>query len=88
MFDMDFLYEEEEQEEEEVADILPFGDITASMDNIMEEVKQETNLTYQFFEKGGFKFLSELEQNYTDCASVCEPPLFYVTKGIDLGVPT
>ena len=33
------------------------------------------------------EILSELEDNY-DCASVCEVPLFYITRDISEGRPT
>jgi hypothetical protein len=33
------------------------------------------------------EILSELEDKY-DCASVCEVPLFYITKDIGEGRPT
>jgi len=39
-----------------------------------------------FFDKGGYGFLSELEQKY-DCASVCKRPLFYITRDIEEGRP-
>ena len=39
-----------------------------------------------FFDKGGYGFLSELEQKY-ECASVCNRPLFYITRDIEEGRP-
>ena len=31
--------------------------------------------------------MREMETNYTDCASVCEAPLFYLTRDISQGMP-
>ena len=42
---------------------------------------------YDFFNKGGFDFLSALETDF-DCASLCKVPLFYVTRSMDEGKPT
>lgn len=39
-----------------------------------------------FFEKGGYGFLSELEEKY-ECASICRRPLFYITRDISEGRP-
>ena len=41
----------------------------------------------EFFRSGGFDFLSDAESKY-DCASICEVPLFYVTRDISEGLPT
>ena len=52
----------------------------------------ETNMSKRpknvgdFFDKGGYGFLSELEDKY-DCASVCNLPLFYITRDISEGRP-
>lgn len=40
-----------------------------------------------FFNDGIYEFLGELEQSY-DCASICEVPLFYLTKDIREGKVT
>jgi hypothetical protein len=40
-----------------------------------------------FMTSNGMEILSELEDKY-DCASVCEVPLFYITKDISEGRPT
>lgn len=41
----------------------------------------------KFFNKGGYKFLSDLEEKF-NCASVCSTPLFYITKDVKEGPPT
>ena len=43
-------------------------------------------LVDKFFNQGGFDFLTDLENRY-DCASLCETPLFYLTKDVSLGPP-
>ena len=47
------------------------------MKDIMEKQKN-------FFEKGGFEFLSALEEKF-DCASMCSVPLFYLKKNVNEG---
>lgn len=42
---------------------------------------------YDFFNKGGFDFLSALESDF-QCASLCKVPLFYITQSMDEGRPT
>ena len=49
------------------------------------EVPQD--LREGFFEKGTFDFLVRLETDYEDCASICETPLFYLTRNIAKGMP-
>ena len=44
-------------------------------------------MTDSFFEGGGYAFLSGLESSYTDCASICDAPLFHLTKDVELGMP-
>ena len=46
-------------------------------------------MTYvrKFITSNGMEILSELEDKY-DCASVCEVPMFYITKDISEGRPT
>lgn len=39
-----------------------------------------------FFDKGGYDFLSTLESKY-ECASMCEVPLFWITKDVSEGPP-
>lgn len=41
----------------------------------------------RFFEGGGFDFLVYMEQRYENCASICETPLFYLTRDMDQGIP-
>ena len=41
----------------------------------------------KFVSSNGMEILSELEDKY-DCASVCEVPLFYITRDISEGRPT
>lgn len=45
------------------------------------------NKVRQFITSNGMEILAELEEKY-DCASVCEVPLFYITKDIEEGRPT
>lgn len=45
------------------------------------------NYVRKFITSNGMEILSELEDKY-DCASVCEVPLFYITKDISEGRPT
>ena len=40
-----------------------------------------------FFDKGGYEFLSMLERKY-NCASMCHVPLFWLTKDVSEGPPT
>ena len=40
-----------------------------------------------FYEEGGFEFLKWIEGIHHQCASICEPPLFYLTKDISEGMP-
>ena len=40
-----------------------------------------------FVDKGGMEFLQALEDQY-NCASICNVPLFYITKDIAEGKPT
>jgi hypothetical protein len=40
----------------------------------------------KFFNQGGYDFLTDLENTY-ECASLCETPLFYLTKDVRLGKP-
>ena len=39
-----------------------------------------------FFEKGGYTFLSDLEERYK-CASLCKAPLFYISQDVSEGPP-
>jgi hypothetical protein len=41
----------------------------------------------KFFNQGGYEFMKDLEERY-NCASLCEVPLFYLTKDVRLGQPT
>ena len=84
---MDFLYDEDANEEEE-EDAPPV--VESPLEGLFgasANTEAAGNLTNQFFEKGGFKFLSELEQNYTDCSSVCDVPLFFISHNILEGMP-
>jgi len=40
-----------------------------------------------FFAGGGYKFLTDLESKYDDCASICFKPLFFISKDISKGMP-
>lgn len=40
----------------------------------------------KFMEKGGIDFIKQLETDY-QCASICDVPLFYITKNISEGQP-
>lgn len=39
------------------------------------------------FNKGGWKFLAELEKK-GNCAGICETPLFFLTRDLSAGPPT
>jgi hypothetical protein len=43
--------------------------------------------TKPFYEDGGFQLLVGLEHEHKTCASICEIPLFFLTKDISLGKP-
>lgn len=72
----------------------------ACYDNVMEakykttEAKSSQSSSEQeqmkkvkeFFEKGGYDFLSQLEKDY-ECASMCKVPLFYLTRDVKDGKP-
>lgn len=49
--------------------------------------KDQTKKVKEFFEKGGYEFLAQLETDY-ECASMCKVPLFYISRDIKLGKPT
>jgi len=58
-------------------------------DDVLKEKFTSSNTKQSirnFFEKGGFTFLSGLEESY-DCASICNVPLFYITRDISEGRP-
>lgn len=40
----------------------------------------------EFFEKGGYNMLLQLEERYS-CASICQVPLFYMAKDVSEGPP-
>jgi hypothetical protein len=39
-----------------------------------------------FFKKGGYAFLKEIEEKY-DCASICKVPMFYMARDVRDGRP-
>ena len=41
----------------------------------------------RFFENGGYEVLKRLESEFSGCAGICQPPLFYLTKDIAQGIP-
>ena len=51
------------------------------------EDKKQIKQVKEFFEKGGYEFLAQLETDY-ECASMCKIPLFYISRDISLGKPT
>lgn len=42
----------------------------------------------RFYKDGGYDFLINLELTYDNCGSICDPPLFYITRDISEGLPT
>lgn len=42
----------------------------------------------RFMLGGGYDFLVHMEHTYDGCASICETPLFYLTRDMELGMPT
>ena len=40
-----------------------------------------------FYDDGGYLLLKILESQHESCASICEPPLFYLTRDVSLGMP-
>ena len=48
---------------------------------------KEKELTDKFFKNGGYNFLIDLEFNFEDCGSICNKPLFYITRDISKGLP-
>jgi hypothetical protein len=51
------------------------------------QLSQTMEMVDKFFDKGGYKFLSDLEEKF-NCASICSTPLFYITKDVKEGPPT
>ena len=49
-------------------------------DNFHDEVEK-------FFNGGGYQLLQQMESNFTNCASICKKPLFYLTKDVSYGKP-
>ena len=41
----------------------------------------------KFYDEGGFEFMIWIEGIHHQCASICQPPLFYITKEISEGMP-
>ena len=41
----------------------------------------------EFFSKGGFAFLQQIEKDF-NCAGICDVPLFYATRDISKGPPS
>lgn len=58
---------------------------------LKDEIKKDKNKfnskVIDFFDKKGFEFLGALESSF-DCASICNVPLFYLTRDISEGRPT
>jgi len=42
----------------------------------------------RFFLGGGYEILKRLENEFVGCAGICEPPLFYLSQDISLGIPS
>ena len=57
--------------------LLPGKKYTSEYDTMVEE----------FYGSGGFLFLMGLESEHEGCASVCEPPLFFLLRDISEGMP-
>ena len=51
------------------------------------QLKETMDMVDMFFKAGGYDFLKSLEEKYS-CASICEVPLFYLTKDVKLGAPS
>jgi len=43
-------------------------------------------LLKNFFAKGGYNFLKQIEEDF-NCAGICDVPLFFMTKNISEGSP-
>ena len=54
--------------------------------NPTADEKETTELVKEFFKKGGYEFMTQLETDYK-CASMCSVPLFYLTLDISKGKP-
>jgi len=52
-----------------------------------ENYKKAEKAITEFFDQGGKEFLEQFETSL-DCASVCETPLFYVSRPVSDGPPT
>jgi len=50
------------------------------------QLEETMKLVDKFFNQGGFEFLQELESRY-ECASMCQTPLFYITRNVSVGPP-
>jgi hypothetical protein len=41
----------------------------------------------EFYEEGGYEFVKGLEEVHHGCASICDAPLFFLTRDINEGMP-
>lgn len=49
--------------------------------------RQDEKIVREFYEEGGFEFVRDLEEIHHGCASICETPLFSLTRDISEGKP-
>lgn len=50
-------------------------------------IASEQQMVTKFYDEGGFDFMVWIEEIHHQCASICSPPLFYITKDISEGIP-
>ena len=50
-------------------------------------ISKEREMVKKFYEDGGYDFVIWIEEMHNQCASICSPPLFYITKDISEGMP-
>jgi hypothetical protein len=52
-------------------------------------ITKEQEMVTKFYDEGGFDFMVWIEGEHHEgaCASICDPPLFYLTKDISEGMP-
>ena len=70
--------------ERNLKDIFEGDELRNSVDATMVETMKYVD---DFFGNGGYEFLSVLEVKY-NCASMCQVPLFWLTKDVSEGPPT
>lgn len=50
-------------------------------------ISKEKEMVKKFYEEGGYDFLIWIETIHHNCASICDAPLFYITRDISEGMP-